>query len=421
MKHSLQTLIPERRGESQPLANPPSANLARLAIRLWSPGRRELSWTLELPFIHLISDLIRASEGTPREETGSILVAHFAHSSQAFRTAKRIQWALIDFSQHRPQLCLGAALLIYEASDLPTESSAASLRTVDGILKHAKPPQILTATGAGERLRSLPGLQMRDFTLPSRLSDWRGSVHEVMWTTPSNLERAQEIFQSAQSLGHIEAEIATPQPTVDFAAVGEKRGAQATLLHTVPLAPRDAAEADPDSTVSLLEEEPAKSGSGALWWSLAVVGMAVIVALVMLLPRLRTKAAATPENPPPVVQSNPVSQPEVDHTEPPVAQKQPTSPVDSPKPPISVDQEPKPATPVEPPPPAHRQPKAVAEVDGFTKKEIPRLIDMGQRDAGQGRYDEARRAFNVVLQLDPGNAEAKLGLRKIEISEREAP
>jgi uncharacterized membrane-anchored protein len=72
-------------------------------------------------------------------------------------------------------------------------------------------------------------------------------------------------------------------------------------------------------------------------------------------------------------------------------------------------------------PPARREsPKKTAEYDGLTEKDIPRLIRMAQSDAGAGNYDDARREFNAVLHLDPNNQEARLGLRKVDMSEKEA-
>src|SRR5882762_4786608 len=76
---------------------PSSAKPIRLAIRLWSPARLDLGWSSDSRIIHLISDLISASDGTLGEESTRCLLAYFDHSSSAFRCAKRIQWALLEF------------------------------------------------------------------------------------------------------------------------------------------------------------------------------------------------------------------------------------------------------------------------------------------------------------------------------------
>ena len=70
--------------------------------------------------------------------------------------------------------------------------------------------------------------------------------------------------------------------------------------------------------------------------------------------------------------------------------------------------------------PAHPQPKKVAEYAGMSEKDIPVLLRMAEKDAGAGSYDDARRKFAIVLHLDPGNAEAKQGMKKLDLSEREA-
>ena len=63
--------------------------------------------------------------------------------------------------------------------------------------------------------------------------------------------------------------------------------------------------------------------------------------------------------------------------------------------------------------------KKVTEYEGLSEKDIPLLLRMAQNHAGAGKYEDARREFDIVLRLDPGNAEAKQGLRKLDLSERE--
>jgi Flp pilus assembly protein TadD len=68
----------------------------------------------------------------------------------------------------------------------------------------------------------------------------------------------------------------------------------------------------------------------------------------------------------------------------------------------------------------HVQGKKAAEYEGLTEKDIPLLLRMAENHAGAGNYEDARREFSIVLHLDPNNAEAKQGLRKLHLSEREA-
>jgi len=52
-----------------------------------------------------------------------------------------------------------------------------------------------------------------------------------------------------------------------------------------------------------------------------------------------------------------------------------------------------------------------------SQKDIPALLKMAQKDAGSGNYDNARREFNKVLQLQPSNQDAKEGLRKLALAQ----
>ena len=70
--------------------------------------------------------------------------------------------------------------------------------------------------------------------------------------------------------------------------------------------------------------------------------------------------------------------------------------------------------------PPSKPPKRASEYQGMSEKDIPLLLRKAEKDAGAGNYDDARREFDIVLHLDPGNAEAKQGMRKLELSEREA-
>ena len=417
MNHSRQALMSDPSGELQPLS---PANATRLAIRVWTAARRDLRWTSDLSVIHLISDLILASEGTLGQGDGAVLTAYFPQPSQAFRSAKRIQWALLDFCQHRPQLCAGAALLIYEARDLPAESEGTSRRAIAAILEHSKAAQILTAAVAGEELKGLPGLQMRGFAAPHGDSEWRG-VQELIWTTPSNLERAQEVFRSsAQNLVQEDVRAAASEATVGYAPSADRQLAQPTLVHVDQTPRQDESELGSLSGLTAPEPDLEDSGSGALWWSLAAVGVAAVLALVFLLPRLRPTATAVPESPPPVVQSTTPQEPDTPQTEIPSAQKPPVESSGPSAPPNPGDQQAKAESPSAQPPPHPPVAKRPTEIDGLTAKDIPLLLRIAQNDAGAGRYDKARSEFNIVLRLDPGNAEAKLGLRKLDLSEREA-
>jgi hypothetical protein len=164
----------------------------------------------------------------------------------------------------------------------------------------------------------------------------------------------------------------------------------------------------------LLEDDTERSGSRYLWLSLAAV-VIIAVLVYVLFPKQRPKQsvgetpAATPVSQPqePVGTAEPpvVAQPSKDTLPPPTAK-----PPDAPKPPVhrpTLDQ------------PPQKLPKKASEYEGMSEKDVPLLLRMAEKDAGAGNYDDAKRKFDIILHLDPGNAEAKQGMRKLELSERE--
>jgi hypothetical protein len=55
--------------------------------------------------------------------------------------------------------------------------------------------------------------------------------------------------------------------------------------------------------------------------------------------------------------------------------------------------------------------------DGMTQKDIPRLLQWARSDAGNGNYAKAAQEYRVILQLQPYNADAREGLRKIQVAQ----
>jgi len=393
-------------------------------------------WASDGPLIYLITDLICAGNGSPVDTPDSVLVAQFEQSGQAYRAAKRLQWALFEFCQRRPDECLGAAAILYDATD-PASSQQEGPRQVSTLLQRTRPAQILATTRVSDQLQDLPGLQLRSLTsIQVSRGEWQGGAQEVLWTKASNLEQIQERLKEIARTAIQNQELpprhepapqqampVSEQPTVDFSNARGYRSAPTILSEEQPQAPIESTP--PEPIPDLLEQDDEESGSRALWFSLTAV-VAVALLALLLLPRLRNKQTVTnPPAPLPVTQQ-PMSQQEepVSKSNPPVSTPQPEP---LPPEPVSVSN----PKPVEVPKPLMRhtqpeplttrsQPKKVAEYDGMSEKDIPMLLRMAEKEAGAGNYEDARRKFDTVLHLDPSNAEAKLGLKKLDLSERES-
>jgi len=413
-------------------AVPPTIQPTRMAVRLWPQSRPNLKWASELSVVYLLADLVSASNGSLVNDGTYGLIAHFEYPADAYRAAKRSQWALLEFCQQRPDLCLGAAMVLYEDGDSPGNNGDSDSRQVAALLDRCRPAQVLVSGKTSGHLQDLPGLQLRSLNSGSRSrGDWQGGAQEVLWTTSSNLEQIQQrLKEIAQNLvlqqESVQPEPVTApepipvsnQPTLDFANAGGYRSAP-TLVHneppTPPPPPIEVENVEHVSVSELLEDESEHSGSRYLWLSLAAV-LVIGVLVLLFFPKQRPKQAGS--NTP---TSTPVSQPQesVSPTEPPVVAQPPKDtlppspspkPPDAPKPPVrhpTVDQ------------PPQKTPKKASEYEGITEKDIPLLLRKAEKDAGAGNYEDARREFDIILHLDPGNAEAKQGMRKLELSERE--
>jgi hypothetical protein len=423
MDDGRQALATKPEHESVP-KTPGTAHPTRLALRLWSPGRVPLRWGAESSIIYLLSDLISAGTGSLVDNGDPRLIAHFEQSGQAYRSAKRIQWALFEFCQRRPDLCLGASVVLYQAMNPADE------RELKVLLDRSKPAQILATAAASTHLESMPGIQFRSLTsTPGARSEWQGGTQEIVWTSTSNLQQIQErlkITAQNQILASEPVAVAE-QPTVDFSHARGPRPAPTLVPEEQTV--RFDQPPEPQSLTELVENDSYSESSGSryLWVSAAVAVILVALAFI-LVPRLRTPRTVI-ENPSPAPASVSTEDPANNSETPTATTKPETAPVSAgsspsvsaPAPSTNTVEETRPSARHSPADQSsHPQPKKVTEYEGMSEKNIPMLLGMAEREAGSGNYEDARSKFNIVLRLDPGNAQAKLGLKKLDLSERES-
>jgi len=210
------------------------------------------------------------------------------------------------------------------------------------------------------------------------------------------------------------------QPTMDFTAGNGHQAAPPTLIHVEPTPQPDSERTESLSDLTEADAYAESSGSRALGWSLAAVAVVIMVAAVIFVPRLQTRRAVSGGPPATAPVISPQEQPPANVEPPTSPPSQETAPPSNPTAVAEQAKAPKTAARHRAPDSSPRAPtKKVAEYEGLSEKDIPMLLRMAQNHAGAGKYEDARREFDIVLHLDPGNTEAKQGLRKLDLSERE--
>jgi hypothetical protein len=410
----------------------PSARTTSLAIRVWNPAyprdAAPVGWKTEAPFVFMIADLVAANNGVPVEDSGIGMVAYFARTAEAFRTAKRIQRSLLEYSEVAPDQCVGAAIALYRPSDLSSSGHDKNDKGLVSLLERAQPAQILVTANAFKQLQGIPGLQLRPFgpaTLGS--SELERNTQELIWARPTTYARVLETLKSASET-HArkkEEKLSPSEPTVDFGAATPARPAQLSLVHPDSTSPIQGSD---NVLEELLEPEPDSRGSRTLWWSLATAGIlaAAVAGFLVTRPSTRqadSKRAAEPaaiQTSPEVQQSSlpsPTPETPTAKAEPPTEAPAKTESAPTPDQETEV-QNTRPATDsVER---ARSQTQKVTEYSGFRESDIPRLVRMAEDDAGAGKYEAARQKFEIVLRLDPANQAAKRGIYKLNLTEGEA-
>ncbi len=430
------------------------ADATDLVVRLWFSGRSDrsasLTWKTDSVLVYMIADMVGASHGRIEEESPAIMSAHFDSSRQALLAAKRIQTSILEFLACRPGERVGAAILLYRARASDPKGFTGEM--VHQGLKLVKPGQILLAESVSEHLRDLPGVEFR--TVPAVttvMGEWQPEFTELIWTTPERVALLQvcvddEVESQSADTPPIGATVIVHSP---FARQDVNRQGVLAAPGAGDVAANNGFEAvsqeghankaqDPTGERDEFEERPLITRTRVILGAVAVVLVGALVA-VLYRPAhvskspipLQLDQSATKEIP--YKQPPATSEPEAE-TAPPeskivkteIAKPQKTfkSPVvKSTK--VQVAEQPQISdkAPVDNRVKNQNTPEAAApysdESGGVSLKDIPVLLKMAQQDAGAGNYNKARTEYRKILGLQPSNQDARDGLHKLDIIQRD--
>lgn len=431
-----------------------------IAIRLWGPewsGQPgSLTWKTDSVFVYMIADLVLASHGRLAQESTAVMAAHFDNSRQALVAAKRIQMSILDFVACRPGN--GVAIVIHQPS-----VQGATSGLVQAALQLAKPGQILVGGDVSRRLRESFGVELAPVSALVGAAGQRG-LAELVWTTPDRLASLQSsVVDGAASrresppvgatmmvstpiqntpvasapIRSSEPEATTPvvKPVTGTDDFVYKRGSDSALQR---ITAQQAADLVPRSEdvqgmqgSSLTQELDDLKQRPFLTRTRIVLGLAAIVLVGALIAVLYAPTHET-KIPPRTLENRETESGSLDsksgtvHTEPP--QPQPPQ-AKTPEPPAKLPKAVVPPPPPAPPKPAAetraknkkdnpeqpQPPPVVQELGGLSQNDVPTLLRLARDDAGAGKYDKARSEYKKILQLQPGNQDAKDGLRRLDL------
>lgn len=447
---------------SQPAAIPDPTGIA---IRLWGlQGDRGefVTWMADSVCVFLLSDLVTASGGRP-EDSRSLMAAQFENPGQALVCARRIQAALLEFGSAQSSQTVAAAILIHPAAGAIAGLSA---DTVSGTLTLLKPGQILVEEELARRWSDIPGLEFRTVPVMTSAGIGQPSLVELMWTTAEELERLQNSVPSdpvpQRSSGSlmgatmmVPLSFESPEGTTEAQSspalsVRDRGPKEETVLKDLSIQQQEGDATTTDLLQDLDASPPFLTRTRMI---VGVLALAVVGALVAVLywpmpeskhtPRAQqtvggtaNPGAATGTSNPPAskVSANPVAgMPSTGPAKstPPSLPPAPSAQAKPPETkPVAVDK--KVATPVVAKPVQAKAPQitpplppvksATAPTDApaaWSKSDIAQLSRMAQSALGAGRYDDARAAYRKILQLQPENQEAKEGLHKIDLIQKD--
>jgi len=433
-----QDLVPPAR------AVPDSADIT---IRLWQRSASgSLTWRTESVLVYMIADLVAASRGRVDDSTPA-MTAHFDTSAQALVAAKRIQTSILEFLACRPGDSLAAAILIHQPSTIPGGFTAGMAQ---GALRLAEPGQILLSEETARRLRDLPGIELRDVPAMTTGGDEHAGLSELVWTSPERIARMRLPSDDGRHRDETPPMGATMIVNAPFAGPSPEpsRTARSVVGPTGLVAQDKTAstrsqKVGSDGAPASREFVPAPDSSfqaGAQELEqpsmftrtrliLGLVAVVLVSALVwefmphnVAKPKLHVQENQLGTGEKPVIQ-NPETQvpitPKVDASKPkgPDVVVNPPPPVKSTKDKRAKDKDKDKGKQNEQNVEKPVEAVIIPGYEGLTQKDIPNLLQMARNHAGNGNYERARTEYRAILQLQPNNADAKEGLRKLDVAQ----
>jgi hypothetical protein len=383
---------PQLLGEDCPIAG----QLTGMSIRVWAidPGR--VMWSGGEAVIALIADLVTAGGGHLAPESEGMLRARFDCQERAVCAARRVQRSLRTFSESPDIEGFAASIAIYKPDD--EIQSGAPLGNPCSPLAISAPYQILVSDTIFEALHLTPGLQFRLCVNPSNPE---GGYQELLWTDAESLAVWQERVVTASR-------------------VAEQRGdhrrrseIEAVSSQTVESVDRRTSKAEKEEHVAqILENSFLRKNMFRFTAGASSLVLLAVVGLFVFLRSSKTHETRQQSPKTPTVEQQVPDKPAALEDRSAKQSKEKLQETGS--------------TPVNPRitpngrKASRESASAVTDYDGFTNKQIPQLLRKAEEDAGAGNFDDAKREYDIVLKLQPGNTTAVAGLRKLamKIAER---
>lgn len=338
-----------------------------------------------------MADLLTATGGQLFPESQQILIARFDCQESAVSAARRLQRALQAFTEFPETAGLAASIAIYGPED--HRRSGAALGLSDWLWSDSGPGQILVSGSVHKTLQFTPGLGFRGVSAVSLRPD--ATYQELLWTDSETLAT----WQNRQRAATRDLPIVDPhrQPEVGT-AYAEKRDA-VSFANPAAVCQEDVSQTSIDGS----------RRKNRVWFAAGAVCLALVGAIGTVVHLSAKKTHGTPQPP---SKNQTIAQQTPQSDKPPGAgnaleKQQETSPKET---------ESSPGHARIPPtgPKAQGETEVpVKEYEGFTSKQVPQLLRKAEEDAGAGKYDDAKREYEIVLKLQPGNSAAQGGLRKL--------